>query len=321
MKLVLLFLFTGVLCLAVALPVDRANPFGYPDAAADAALAHAERDAARLEELLAFPAALAIPRLDQYLRKRSYPEHTKQARELIPRVPGWLEYYQWNLAEAYKKANPHGNPDKYSGDGPVNKDWLEACWSRGKIGAIFESLSMLDRPEAISLLANYLDDRGNEMEDEDVGIPSVHSMAAYCLNSYFTRTTGKHITTIPDKWRVWWAANKGQYPVLPEKPPKPWFPPPATPAPAIPRSATPDPIIELIRRASEKNEPAFQRAREEAEARRRASPALTTPAPSPAALIPHIRTEEEARPWRWVVAIVCTLLACGAAYFVFRGRR
>jgi hypothetical protein len=319
MKLISLFLCTGTVCLAGLLPLDKKNPFGYPDAAADAALAHAEGDAGRLEELLAFPAALALPRLDQYLRKRPYPEHTKMARELIPQVTGWLEYYQWTLAEAYKKANPAGNLAREPGDGPKNQEWVDACWSRGKIGTIFETLSMLDRPEAIGLLASYLDDRGKGMSDEDVGIPSVQSMAGDSLNSYFQRTTGKFTTTNPDKWRDWWVANKSQYPPLPEKPPKPWFPPPNTPAPATPRLATPDPIIEMIRRVSEKREPAFRRALEEAEARRRTPPPPTTPPAT--ALIPHIRTEEEARPWRWVTAIVCTLLAGGAAYFVFRERR
>ena len=324
MKLLHLFLCTGTCCLAGLLPLDKKNPFGYPDAAADAALAHAEGDAGRLEGLLAFPAALAIPRLDQYLRKRPYPEHTKKARELIPQVPGWLEYYQWTLAEAYKKSNPAGNLDRDPGDGPASQEWVDACWSRGKIGTIFETLSMLDRSEAISLLASYLEDRGKGMSDDDVGIPSVQSMAGDSLNSYFQRTTGKFTTTNPDKWRDWWAANKGQYPPLPEKPPKPWFPPPATPAPITPAPitpppTTPDPIIEMIRRASEKREPAFRRAIEEAEARRRAPAPPTTPPAT--ALIPHIRTEEEARPWRWVTAIVCTLLAGGAAYFVFRERR
>ncbi len=321
MKLIFLFIFTDVLCLAALVPwdLDKKNPFGYPDTAADAALAHAEGDAGRLEELLAFPAALAIPRLDQYLRMRAYPEHTKKARELIPQVPGWLEYYQWMLAETYKQTNPPGNPEKHSSEGPVNKDWLAASWSRGKIRPIFETLSMLDRPEVISLLASYLEDRGKDMIDEDVGIPSVQSMAGDSLNSYFQRTTGKFTTTNPDKWRDWWAANKSQYPTLPEKPPKPWFPPPTTPAPSTPRQATPDPIIEMIRRASEKREPAFRRAIEEAEARRRAPAPPTTPPAT--ALIPHIRTEEEARPWRWGTAIVCTLLAGGAAYFGFRERR
>jgi len=316
MRLALLFSFTGMLSLATAQPLDRENPFGYPDAAADAALAHAEGDAGRLEELLAFPAALAIPRLDQYLRKRSHPEHTKKARELIPQVPGWLEYYQWSLAEAYKTANPRGNLSKYAGGPPVAEGWVEAFQNRIKIGAVFGSLSMLDRPEAVALLASYLDDRGEMLLDEDMGVDSVQGLAAHSLNSYFQRTTGKFTTTIPDKWQDWWVANQGLYPRLPEKPPKPWFPPPATPAPATPRPVTPDPIVEMIRRASAA-----------AEARRRAQPASplpapapTTPEPPPTALIPHIRTEEEAAPWLWITAIVCTLLAGAAAFFLFRRR-
>lgn len=320
MKATLILLFAG-LSLGIAFPVDEKNPFGYPDAAADAALAHGEADPARLDELLTFPAALAIPRLDQYLRKRSHPRHTVKARELIPQVPGWLEYYQWILAEAYKKANPGGNLNRYPGGPPVADGWAEACRSRGKMAEIFAALSMLDQPEAISLIATYLNDRGEMLSDEDMGYPSVQTLATEELDDYFKRTTGKLINMIPDERRAWWAANKGQYPPLPEKPPKPWFPPPATPAPATPRPITKlEQSLEEIRISGMKRGAEARRKLDE-EARKAATPPPGTPVPTPAPIIPHLRTEEEARPWRWLVAGVCALLAGGAAYFVFRERR
>ena len=317
MKPYLIFLLVGVNFLSVELIADEKNPFGYPDAAADAALAHGEANPGRLDELLAFPAVLAIPRLDQYLRIRSHPEHTKKARELIPQVPGWLEYYQWTLAEAYKKANPPGNMDKRHKGPPVAAGWLDAYESRDKMGEIFDSLSMLDQPEAISLLASYLDDRGEMFLDEDVGVPSVQDRASDSLNSFFKRTTGKFVTTIPDKWRAWWAANKGQYPPLPEKPPKPWFPPPTTPPPATPRPPTKlEQSLEEIRMSG-----TVARMKREEEARKAVAALPSPPAPAAPPLIPHLRTEAEARPWRWLVAAICTLLAGGAAYFVLRPRR
>ena len=317
MKPILVFLFSGV-CLATAFPVDEKNPFGYPDAAADAALAHGEADPARLDELLAFPAALAIPRLDHYLGIRSHPEHTKKAQELIPQVPGWLEYYQWKLAEDYKKANPPGDLNEPPNSPSETKARVEAMSSRSKMADILGSLAMLDRPEAISLLASYLDDHGVSFSDDDMGYQSIRDVATYYLDSYFKRTTGKLINMIPDERRAWWAANKVQYPPLPEKPPKPWFPPPTTPAPRTPRPATPDPVPELVNKALQEAILRQKPLREE-QARQAALARAATPAPPP--LIPHIRTEDETRPWRWLIAGICTLLAGGAAYFVLRPRR
>ncbi len=317
MKPVLVCLFFGTSFLSAALAAVEENPFGYRDAAADAALAHGETDAGQLEELLAFPPALALPRLDQYLKVRNKPAQTKKALELIPQVSGWLEYYQWTLAEAYKTANPIGNLDQQPHGPPVAAGWVEAWRSRGQMREIFQSLSMLDRPEAVSLIAYYLNDHGKAMFNEDYGIGSVEAMVTDALDSYFKRTTGKLINMIPDERRAWWAANKGQYPPLPEKPPKPWFPPPTTPAPATPRPPTKlEQSLEEIRMSG-----TVARMKREEEARKAVAALPSPPAPAAPPLIPHLRTEAEARPWRWLVAAICTLLAGGAAYFVLRERR
>lgn len=296
---------------------DRKITFDFQDAAADYAFSQALTDPGQMEALLAFPAALAIPRLEYYMNQgRDAPARTLRARELIPKVTGWQEYYQWILAETYKDANPPpGAKAILTDEIEVPQYYSKARAARTKIEEIFTHLSYISDPGTVSLIAPYLDDQGPLMGRDDVSIPTVEGAAWDAISNYFKRQTGKRPDMLPDQWRAWWKANKANYPVLPEQPRKPWFPPPATPKPATPPPRTPDIVGDYVH----KHMPEMV-AQREAERKMQASMATPSPA-TPVPQIPHLRTEDEARPQRWLVAGICTLLAAAAAYFILRPRR
>lgn len=291
--------------------------FDYRDSAADSAFNQAFADSNQMESLLAFPAALAIPRLEYFMmHARSYPEHSRKAIELIPKVTGWMEYYQWILAEAYKDANPPPGAKTVFLDTEENTAWFDRVeTARAKMNEIFTHLIYISDPGAVSLIGRYLNDQGPQMGRGDVAVSSVENAVWHTIGDYFKRQTGKRPDMLPDQWRAWWKANKANYPVLPEQPRKPWFPPPATPKPATPPPRTPDIVGDYVH----KHMPEMV-AQREAERKMQASMATPPPA-TPVPQIPHLRTEVEARPQRWLVAGICTLLAAAAAYFILRPRR
>ena len=296
---------------------DREITFDYQDAAADYAFRQALADPGQMEALLAFPAALAIPRLEYYMNQgMDAPARTLKARELIPKVTGWMEYYQWLLAEAYKDANPPPGAKTVLLDTEEIPLWFnKVAAARLKMGEVLKRLTYISDPGTVSLIAPYLDDRGPQMGRSDYGYETVEGYAWDAIGDYFKRQTGKWTSALPEQWQAWWKANKANYPALPEQPKKPWFPPPATPKPATPPPSTPDVVGEYLR----KHMPEMVAQRE---AERKAQLALVTPSPAtPTPQIPYLRTEEEARPQRWLVAGICTLFAASAAYVVLRPQR
>ena len=304
----------------VGLAEDSKITFDYQDAAADYAFRQALADPGQMEALLAFPAALAIPRLEYYMNQgMDAPERTRKARELIPKVTGWMEYYQWLLAEAYKDANPPPGAKAMFLDTEELPSWYaKVGMARGKMDEIFTHLTYISDPGTASLIAAYLDDHGPSMGHDDVSIPNVENTVWHAIGDYFKRQTGKRPDMLPDQWRAWWKANKANYPALPEQPQKPWFPPPTPPPPATPR---PDPEAATRRLIDAEIHKAMLRG----DAMRKERAALATPPPAPPAppvpQIPYLRTEEEARLQRWLIAGLCTLLVGGAAYFFLRERR
>ena len=302
--------------------VQDTTKFEFKDQAADEALRRGIDNPAQLDEMLTFPPAIAISRLNAFLTDRMLrhmPDHAKRAQELIPQIPGWVDYFRWRLDEFYKDANPSPGAKMYNGRpwrGPADlKIYGRNEEARTKMSEEFGHLARIPSPETVSIIAQYIEDHGIDYVDGDQGCPSVQSLTAEALGVYFMTATGKPFTQIPNDWRKWWQANKGNYPQLPVKVEPPWFPPPP---PATPKPATPQPDAGAETR---KTDAEFHKTILRYEALRSEIEKLRTPPPAaPVPQIPYLRTEEEARPWRWPVATLCTLLAAGAAYFILRPR-
>ena len=196
-------------------------------------------DPGQMEAWLELPPALAIPRLEYFMMHgAAFPEHSRKARELMKKVPGWMEYYQWILADTYKDANPPPGVKGVLLDTDESLTWFgKVVAARVKMGKIFRHLTYtyFSDPGTVSLIAPYLDDQGPQMGGSDYGYENVEGYSRDAISNYFKRQTGKWPGMLPEQWRAWWKANKANYPALPEQPKKPWFPPPATQEPASPR--------------------------------------------------------------------------------------
>ena len=264
------------------------------------------------------------------------------ARETLPEVPGWREYFQQKIAALGYPKSPQevfgptweeqaqskyhdlslSEPERFRQGGEIMNFAGEVETVRFKQRKLIDLVGRIDRPETVLLLVPYLFDRSEGfLFDRDVAVSTPDLSVKSALERlavtgepppFWPHMRDKDRPRYFDQWREWWLRYAPAYGA---RPPSSIHATPEEVA-ALNAEAHPGTIAEVAVKAAAIARPTYALSAPREEATNGPSISTATPATQPPPKTPRVSSPPR---FGWIVIAIVAALGAGA-YF-FKGRR